>query len=64
MSNTQKTNDTTAAQRPTNEQRIAQWREVAKRTGNAKLINTVDILETLYANNARPPVPAYKGGAQ
>lgn len=52
-------------QRPSNAQRIAEWRAVAERTGNAKLVNTVDILETLYANEAtRPPAPAPKGGAK
>jgi hypothetical protein len=52
-------------QRLTNAQRLTQWREIAERTGNAKLINTVDILEIRYANDAtRPPVPASKGGAK
>ena len=54
-----------SATRLSNSERIAQWRDVAKRIGNAKLINTVDILEALYANEAaRPPAPANKGGAQ
>ena len=39
-----------SATRPSNIERIAQWREIAERTGNAKLINTVDILEIRYAN--------------
>lgn len=52
-------------QRPSNAERIAQWRAVAKRIGNARLINTVDILEQLYANEAtRPPAPDLKGGAK
>jgi len=54
---------TPPAQRPSNSERLAQWRAVAERTRNAKLINTVDILETLYANEAtRPPTPHLKGG--
>lgn len=55
-------------QRPSNSERLTQWRAVAKRIGNARLINTVDILEQLYANDAneatRPPTPNLKGGAQ
>ena len=55
----------TPAQRPSNAQRIAQWRAAAERTGNKRLLNTVDILETLYANEAlRPPAPHLKGGAK
>ena len=57
----------TPPQRITNIERLAQWRAAAERTGNAKLINTVDILETLYANEAlRPPAPhlKVKGGAK
>lgn len=54
---------TPTGQRPSNIERLAQWRAVAERTRNAKLINTVDILETLYANEAtRPPTPTLKGG--
>ena len=50
-------------QRITNSERLAQWRAAAERTGNKRLLNTVDILETLYANEAlRPPTPALKGG--
>ena len=55
------------AQRPSNSERLAQWRAAAERTGNANLINTVSILETLYANEAtRPPTPhlKVKGGAK
>ena len=56
------------AQRPSNSERLAQWRAAAERTGNANLINTVSILETLYANEAtQPPMPPAKpakgGGA-
>ena len=51
------------AQRPNNAQRLAQWRAAAERSGNAKLINTVEILEALYANEStRPPMPHLKGG--
>jgi len=66
-----KTTSSPPAQRPSNAERLAQWRDVAKRIGNARLINTVDILETLYANDAyeanrppTPPAPANKGGAK
>jgi hypothetical protein len=64
----QKNNAIATHQRPNNIERIAQWRDVATRIGNARLINTVDILEQLYANEAneaaRPPAPTLKGGAQ
>ena len=53
----------TAPQRITNSERLAQWRAAAERTGNQRLLNTVDILETLYANEStRPPTPTLKGG--
>jgi hypothetical protein len=53
----------TPAQRPSNSKRLAQWRAAAERSGNAKLINTVEILEALYANEStRPPMPHLKGG--
>lgn len=51
----------TPAQRPSNFERLAQWRAAAERTGNKRLLHTVDILETLYANEAtRPPAPHLK----
>ncbi len=51
------------AQRPSNIERLAQWRAAAERTGNKRLLNTVDILETLYANEStRPPTPTLKVG--
>ena len=50
-------------QRPSNAQRLAQWRAAAERTGNQRLLDTVDILEALYANEStRPPTPTLQGG--
>ena len=52
-----------SATRPSNAQRLAQWRAAAERTGNQRLLDTVDILEALYANEStRPPTPTLKGG--
>ena len=54
---------TPTAQRPSNSERLAQWRAAAERTGNQRLLDAVDILETLYANEStRPPAPHLKGG--
>lgn len=53
----------TPPQRPSNSERLAQWRAAAERTGNQRLLDTVDILEALYANEStRPPAPHLKGG--
>lgn len=49
LNNNKKTPPPPPAQRPSNIERLTQWREIAERTGNAKL-NTVDILEIRYAN--------------
>ena len=56
-----------SATRPSNSERLAQWRAAAERCGNKRLLDTVSILETLYANEAlRPPAPPLKvkGGAK
>ena len=59
------TNDAT---RPSNIEHLTQWRAVAERTSNQRLLNTINLLEIQYANEAtQPPMspakPA-KGGAK
>lgn len=46
---------------PSNSKRLAQWRAVAERTGNQRLLDTINLLEIQYANEAtQPPMPPAK----